>query len=65
MKHKRYSEEKIVSLLKEHEAGVRVQGLVRSTMSPSSLFTAGRPSTVPWKCLKPVVCGIWRTRTAV
>lgn len=29
MKHKRYSEEKIISILKEHEAGIRVQDLVR------------------------------------
>ena len=29
MKRKRYSEEKIISILKEHEAGIRVQNLVR------------------------------------
>lgn len=29
MKRKRYSEEKIISILKEHESGVRVQDLVR------------------------------------
>jgi putative transposase len=29
MKRKRYSEEKIISILKEHEAGIRVQDLVR------------------------------------
>ena len=29
MKRKRYSEEKIITILKEHEAGIRVQDLVR------------------------------------
>ena len=29
MKRKCYSEEKIISILKEHEAGIRVQDLVR------------------------------------
>ena len=29
MKRTRYSEEKIISILKEHEAGIRVQDLVR------------------------------------
>jgi putative transposase len=29
MKRKRYSEEKIISILNEHEAGIRVQDLVR------------------------------------
>ena len=29
MKRKRYSDEQIISILKEHEAGVKVQDLVR------------------------------------
>ena len=29
MKRKRYSDEQIISILKEHEAGVKIQDLVR------------------------------------
>ena len=39
MKRKRYSEEKIIAILKEHEAGIRVQDLVRKyNVSEQSIY---------------------------
>ena len=39
MKRKRYTEEKIISILKKHEAGASVPDLSRAMASPRTRFT--------------------------
>ena len=48
MRGTRYTEEQIVGILKEHEAGVGTEQLAGATASASRRFTAGRRSTAAW-----------------
>ncbi len=63
MKRNRFTEEQIIGILKEHEAGVSVADLCRKHgVSDASIYN-GRPSSAGWMCPKPSGCGRWRTRT--
>ena len=64
MKRGRFSEEQIVGILKEHEAGRKMAELARSTASAKPRCTAGRVSTAGWTLGKRSGCGVWKTRTA-
>ena len=46
MKRTRYTEQQIISILKEAEAGVPVTKLCRQQGSAKVLFTSGKPNTV-------------------
>ena len=45
MKGKRFSEEQIIAVLKESEAGAKTKDLAVGMASRSRRFTTGRPST--------------------
>jgi len=51
MKRKNYSEEQIISILKEHEAGASVRTWRAVTAWPRTRSTAGSRSTAAWKSL--------------
>lgn len=60
----RFTEEQIIAVLREHEAGAKAGDLARKHgISEATLYT-GRPSTAAWTCRTPSVCGRWKTRTA-
>ena len=48
MKRNRFSEEQIIGILKEHEAGVSVADLAASMASATPASTNGRPSSAGW-----------------
>ncbi|MBB4396518.1 putative transposase [Bradyrhizobium sp. ERR14] len=50
MKRSRFSEEQIIGILKEHEAGVSVADLCRKHgVSDASIYN-GRRSSAVWRC---------------
>jgi hypothetical protein len=49
MKRGRFSEEQIVGILKEHEAGRKVSELAGNMESAKGRCTRGRVSTVAWR----------------
>ena len=53
MKRKRFTEEQIVGVLREHEAGAKTGDLAASTESRKRRCTTGRPSTAGWTCRRP------------
>jgi putative transposase len=54
MKRKRFTEEQIVGILKEHEAGVPVTELCRKHgVSDASIYKSGRPSMAALRCRTP------------
>ena len=58
MQGKRRTEEQIIAILKEHEAGINPADLCRNTGSARLLSTIGRPSTGDWKSPKPSDYGV-------
>jgi hypothetical protein len=52
MKRKRHSEEQIIAILKEHEAGVKRPTCAASTQLASRRSTIGSPSMAGWKSPK-------------
>lgn len=50
---KLFSEEQIIGILKENEAGVKVRELVRQPACASRPSIAEGPSSVAWMSLKP------------
>lgn len=64
MKRKRYTEEQIIGILKEAEAGVPVAELCRKYgMSDVSFYTCAA-NTVGWKFRRRSGSSNWRRRTA-
>ena len=62
MKRKRFIKEQVITILKEHEAGIWVQDLVRKhNVSEQSIYR-WKKSTVAWKYPMPGSFGIWRMR---
>ena len=53
MKRVRFSEEQIVGILKEHEAGRKIPELAREQGSARRRCTGGRVNTVVWRLAKP------------
>jgi hypothetical protein len=53
MKGTRHSEEQIIAILKQGEAGLTTAELCRQHGTRSRLSTAGRRSTVAWTAVKP------------
>ena len=64
MKRKRFTEEQIIAVLKEHEAGAKTADLARKHGISEARCTTGRPCTAAWTCRTPNVCVRWKTRTA-
>lgn len=55
MKKQRFSEEQIIGVLKEQEAGVKAADLCCKHGISEATFIIGRPNTAAWRCLKPNV----------
>jgi hypothetical protein len=45
---KRFSEEQIIRILKEHEAGKKLPILFGNTIFPNRHFTVGKANTAGW-----------------
>ena len=63
MKRKRYSEEKIISILKEHEAGASVPDLSRRYEITENTIYRWKSKFGAWKSPTPRSSGIWSKRT--
>ena len=48
MKRARFTEERIIGVLREHEAGAKTADLARKHGSPRRRCTTGRPNTADW-----------------
>ena len=53
MKRSRFSEEQIIGILKEHEAGVSAPIFAASMASATPASTNGKPSSAGWKSRRP------------
>ena len=53
MKRARFTEEQIIGVLKEHEAGAKTADLARKHGVSEATFTTGRPSTAAWMSPRP------------
>jgi putative transposase len=54
MKRIRFTEEQIIAVLREHEAGMRTADLARKHGVSEATLYAGRPNTAGWKCRRPI-----------
>jgi hypothetical protein len=52
MKRSKFSDEQVLAIVKEGEAGRKVADLVAPTGSPSRPITAGRRSTAGWSSVR-------------
>jgi hypothetical protein len=62
MKSKQYSQERIIGILKAHEAGAKVAGLIRKHAISEQSFYRRKASREAWKPPKHAVRKSWRTR---
>ena len=53
MKKSRYTEEQIIGILKQHQAGLGAKGYAASTASAMRPSTSGGPVMAGWKCRMP------------
>ena len=65
MKRSRFTEDQIIGILKEHEAGFPASICAASTASAMRPSTSGRPSMVVWMSARPSASRGSRTRTPV
>jgi hypothetical protein len=64
MKRIRFTEERIIAVLREHEAGSKTDDLARKHGISKATLYNWKASTVAWTCRMPSAYGRWRTRTA-
>jgi len=64
MKGSRFSEEQIIAVLREQEAGARTEEVCRRHGSRAQPFTSGSRSTAAWRCRMRDGSRRWRMRTA-
>ena len=53
MKRARFTEEQIIAVLKEHEAGAKTADLARKHGIPRRRSTTGRPNSAAWMSPRP------------
>ena len=53
MKRSRFSDEQIIGILKEHQAGMTASELCRKMASRTRPSTAGARSMAAWRCRRP------------
>ncbi|MHC2261406.1 hypothetical protein ACVIVC_003178 [Sinorhizobium meliloti] len=63
MKRNRFTDEQIIGILKEHQAGLSAVELCRKYCVSDATFYKGARSMAAWTCLRPSGCRPWRTRT--
>ena len=64
MKHKRFSDEQVIGVLKEHEAGARVDDICRRHAISTATFYTWRKKTAGWRRATRSGCANSRRRTA-
>lgn len=62
MKRKRYTEEQIITILKEHEAGMPANDVIRKHGIANGTFIAGSRSSAAWRSQTPSGCVNWKLR---
>ena len=55
MKKQRFTEEQIIAVLKEQEAGAKAADRAVGAGFPKQPFTIGRPNAAAWRSLRPGV----------
>jgi len=63
MKLTRFTEEQIIGVLKEAEAGAKTAEMAGGTGCRKRRFTTGKPDMAGWRCRTRSGCGRSRTRT--
>jgi DNA invertase Pin-like site-specific DNA recombinase len=63
MRGKRDTEEQIIGILKEHEAGMPAQEVIRKHGIANGTFYRWKRGSVAWRSRRPSGCGSLRPRT--
>jgi putative transposase len=64
MKRSRFTEEQIIAVLREQEAGLSTAEVCRNHGVSSATFYKWKSNSADWRCPMPSGCGRWRARTA-